>query len=77
MTQTSFPRIPKFYIFATLGLLLPIFILVMVFFAAKSDAETDRKYDQLQVELEARTALKKQQEAQQENSLSSAKQPEL
>ena len=73
MTQTSSPKIPKFYIFATLGLLIPVFILVMVFLAAKSDAKTDRKYEQLRIEQEARTALKNQQ-AQQEKSSSSVAQ---
>ncbi|OTG83040.1 hypothetical protein [Acinetobacter sp. ANC 4648] len=34
-----------------LGLLVPVFIIVMAFFAAKSDAETKKKYQQQHAEI--------------------------
>ncbi len=36
----------KVFIFAGLGLLIPVFVVVMAFIAAKSDAENQKKYKQ-------------------------------
>jgi len=59
MSQTSSK---KFYIFATLALLFPVFLLGMAFLAAKSDAETKRQYDQIRQEHAEKIELQKQQQ---------------
>lgn len=64
MTQTSSKKFPKVYILAALGLLFPIFLVGMAFVAAKSDAETKRKYDQMRQQHAEKMELKKQQEQQ-------------
>lgn len=50
---------------AGIGLLIPVFIILMAFLAARSDAETQREYDRIRQEYEQRMALKKQQLEQQ------------
>ena len=55
MSQTSSK---KFYIFATLALLFPVFLVGMAFLAAKSDAETKREYDQIRQEHAERLSCK-------------------
>ena len=62
MTQVEAKKKRKLFIFATLGLLIPIFILSMAFFAAKSDAETKKEYDKLRLEQEAKVELRKQEQ---------------
>ena len=62
MTQVEAKKKRKLFILATLGLLIPIFILSMAFFAAKSDAETKKEYDKLRLEQEAKVELRKQEQ---------------
>ena len=62
MTQVEAKKKRKLFILATLGLLIPIFILSMAFFAAKSDAETKRQYDQIRQEHAEKIELQKQQQ---------------
>lgn len=46
MSGNSKKPSPKVLIFASLGLLIPIFVVTMAFIAAKSDAENQKKYKQ-------------------------------
>lgn len=46
MSGNSNKPSPKVLIFASLGLLIPIFVVTMGFIAAKSDAENQKKYKQ-------------------------------
>lgn len=46
MSGNSKKPSPKVLIFASLGLLIPIFVVTMGFIAAKSDAENQKKYKQ-------------------------------
>ena len=68
MTQVEAKKKRKLFILATLGLLIPIFILSMAFFAAKSDAETKKEYDKLRLEQEAKVELRKQEQRKNEQS---------
>ena len=65
MANTDVKQNRKFFILATLGLLIPVFILTMAFFAAKSDAETKKKYDKIRLDFEVKMEAKKQQEQRQ------------
>lgn len=67
MSQTSSK---KFYIFATLALLFPVFLIGMAFLAAKSDAETKREYDQIRQEHAEKIELQKQQQKLEQQNLS-------
>lgn len=67
MSQTSSK---KFYIFATLALLFPVFLVGMAFLAAKSDAETKRQYDQIRQEHAEKIELQKQQQKLEQQNLS-------
>ena len=67
MSQTSSK---KFYIFATLALLFPVFLVGMAFLAAKSDAETKREYDQIRQEHAEKIELQKQQQKKKKKNLS-------
>lgn len=67
MSQTSSK---KFYIFATLALLFPVFLVGMAFLAAKSDAETKREYDQIRQEHAEKIELQKQQQKLEQRNLS-------
>ena len=67
MSQTSSK---KFYIFATLALLFPVFLVGMAFLAAKSDAETKRGYDQIRQEHAEKIELKKKQKKLEQRNLS-------
>lgn len=67
MSQTSSK---KFYIFATLALLFPVFLVGMAFLAAKSDAETKREYDQIRQEHTEKIELQKQQQKLEQQNLS-------
>lgn len=60
----------KFYIFATLALLFPVFLVGMAFLAAKSDAETKREYDQIRQEHAEKIELQKQQQKLEQRNLS-------
>lgn len=47
MSSSPQPKVSrKMLILASLGILIPIFIVGMAFFAIKSDAENKRKYEQ-------------------------------
>lgn len=48
------------WLWMILGLLIPIFLVVIAFFAAKSDAETKREYDQQRAEIAKKIAQQKQ-----------------
>ena len=48
------------WLWMILGLLIPIFLIVIAFFAAKSDAETKREYDQQRAEIAKKIAQQKQ-----------------
>ena len=61
MAQTDSKKTVKFYLVASLGLLIPIFIIVMAFFAVRSDIETKKKYDQFRKQQEEKFELQKQQ----------------
>ena len=67
MSQTSSK---KFYIFATLALFFPVFLVGMAFLAAKSDAETKRDYDQIRQEHAEKIELQKQQQKLEQQNLS-------
>lgn len=58
-------RIP--WLLMSLGLLIPIFIVGMAFLAAKSDAETKRKYDQQHAEIAKKFEQQKNAEQVAEN----------
>ena len=61
MAQTDSKKTVKFYLVASLGLLIPIFIIAMAFFAVRSDIETQKKYDQFRKQQEEKFELQKQQ----------------
>lgn len=61
MAQTDSKKTIKFYLVASLGLLIPIFIIAMAFFAVRSDIETQKKYDQFRKQQEEKFELQKQQ----------------
>jgi hypothetical protein len=67
MSQTSSK---KFYIFATLALLFPVFLVGRAVLAAKSDAETKREYDQIRQEHAEKIELQKQQQKLEQQNLS-------
>ena len=46
-----------------LGILIPVFILGMALFAAKSDAENKKQYDLERAEIQKRVELRQQREA--------------
>lgn len=58
------PSLKKMILLASLGLLIPIFLVSMAFLAVNSDAKNQEKYKQQQVEMiariEAREAAEKQ-----------------
>ncbi|WP_179993867.1 hypothetical protein [Acinetobacter sp. YH1901136] len=58
------PSLKKMIILASLGLLIPIFLVSMAFLAVNSDAKNQEKYKQQQAEMiariEAREAAEKQ-----------------
>lgn len=51
MSQQSAEKKSVPWLLMGLGLLIPIFIVGMAFLAAKSDAETKKKYDQQHAEI--------------------------
>lgn len=51
MSQQSTEKKSVPWLLMGLGLLIPIFIIGMAFLAAKSDAETKKKYDQQHAEI--------------------------
>ena len=51
MSQNSVEKKQIPWCLMALGLLIPIFIVGMAFIAARSDAETKRKYDQQRAEI--------------------------
>lgn len=51
MSQQSTEKKPIPWLLMSLGLLIPIFIIGMAFLAAKSDAQTKKKYDQQHAEI--------------------------
>ncbi|OTG66060.1 hypothetical protein [Acinetobacter silvestris] len=51
MNPKTTEKKPLPWLLMGLGLLVPIFIIVMAFFAAKSDAETQKKYQQQYAEI--------------------------
>ena len=61
MSQQSAEKKSVPWLLMGLGLLIPIFIVGMAFLAAKSDAETKKKYDQQHAEIAKK--LKKQKNA--------------
>ncbi len=70
MTQADIKKNRKFFILATLGLLVPVFILSMAFLAAKSDAETKKEYDKIRLEYEAKVEQNKQAQRKSEQTTS-------
>ena len=58
MTEST-ERKPIPWLLMGLGLMIPIFIGGMAFLAAKSDAETKRKYDQQRAEIAQKFAQQK------------------
>ncbi|NLN57718.1 MAG: hypothetical protein GX151_07210 [Gammaproteobacteria bacterium] len=63
------PSLKKMILLASLGLLIPIFLVSMAFLAVNSDAKNQEKYKQQQAEMiariEAREAAEKQAQPQQ------------
>lgn len=51
MSQQSVEKKSVPWLLMSLGLLIPIFIVGMAFVAAKSDAQTKKKYDQQRAEM--------------------------
>ena len=51
MSQQPAEKTPIPWLLMSLGLLIPIFIIGVAFLAAKSDAETKKKYDQQRAEI--------------------------
>ncbi|MCH7310793.1 hypothetical protein [Acinetobacter sp. ANC 4805] len=51
MSQQPVEKKPVPWLLMSLGLLIPIFIIGIAFLAAKSDAETKKKYDQQHAEI--------------------------
>ena len=51
MSQKTVEKKSITWLFMGLGLAIPIFIVGMAFLAAKSDAETKKKYDQQHAEI--------------------------
>ena len=63
----------KVWIFAGLGLLIPIFVVAMAFLAAKSDAENQKKYKQQHEEQLKRIAERERLEQQAASAAQEAK----
>jgi len=61
MSQLDSKKFSKMHKLALLALAFPIFLVVMAFVAAKSDAETQREYDRIRQEHAVKTELKNQQ----------------
>lgn len=61
MAQAETKKTKKFFILASLGLIIPVFILSIAFIAAKSDAKTKKEYDKIRLEHEAKIEKMKQQ----------------
>lgn len=56
-------KIPKAIIFGTLGLMIPVLIIVIAFFAINSDAKNKAEYDRLRAEQAQRIAEKAKADA--------------
>ena len=68
------PSLKKMIILASLGLLIPIFLVSMAFLAVNSDATNQEKYKQQQAEIIARIEARKaaEQQAKQASQLQAA-----
>ena len=68
------PSLKKMIILASLGLLIPIFLVSMAFLAVNSDAKNQEKYKQQQAEIIARIEARKaaEQQAKQASQLQAA-----
>lgn len=63
MTQSTKNPLSKKVIFlASLGLIIPVFLVSMAFLAVKSDAKNQEKYKQQQLEMLERIKAKEQQQ---------------
>lgn len=65
MSQETIAKKDVPWLLMGLGLLIPVFIVGMAFLAAKSDAETKKKYDQQHAEIAQK--FEKQKVAETEN----------
>ena len=63
----------KFILLASLGPLIPLLIIVIAFFAVKSDAKNKAEYDRIRSEQAARIAAKDQQKKLEQQDSSAAK----
>lgn len=63
MSQPEVNKKPLPWKLMVLGLLIPVFILGMALFAAKSDAENKKQYDLERAEIQKRVELRQQREA--------------
>ena len=60
-------KIPKAFIFGTIGVMIPAIIIAIAFFAINSDAKNKAEYDRLRVEQAQRIADKAKADAALEN----------
>ena len=60
-------KIPKAFIFGTIGVMIPAIIIAIAFFAINSDAKNKAEYDRLRVEQAKRIADKAKADAALEN----------
>lgn len=51
----------KLFIILSLGILIPVLLIAIVFLAAKSDQNTQQKYDKIRQEQAEKSELQKQQ----------------
>ncbi|MDM1246343.1 hypothetical protein ACFODO_05535 [Acinetobacter sichuanensis] len=68
MTQThsTVPKSKKkLFMLLSLGIIIPVLLIVIAFVAIKNDAENQKEYDRIRQEQAARIELKKQQQEQQ------------
>jgi len=68
MTQThsTVPKSKKkLFMLLSLGIIIPVLLIVIAFVAIKNDAENQKEYDRIRQEQAARIELKKQQQEKQ------------
>lgn len=62
----------KLFIILSLGILIPVLLIAIVFLAAKSDQNTQQKYDKIRQEQAEKSELQKQQKEVQQSQMTSA-----
>lgn len=71
LMQNDTRKKSRIILFGTIGIMIPVIIVAIAFFAVKSDAENKREYDRIRAEQAQRIAERKEKEAIQVVELSS------